>query len=293
MSSASSIRTAVIPAAGQGTRMLPATKSLPKELLPIGELPALQLVVDEAIGAGVDHVVIVTSDDKPAVADYFRRAPWVEEALERQGRHELADSLRRLGDSIRVSFAIQDQPRGLGHAVGCAADLVGDSPFFVLLPDELMADSSLLVDLGRVLDESDRSTIALKRVPPDEVFRYGVVEPSGDGRSVAGIDSIPFRHVVEKPALADAPSDLVIIGRYALTPDVFDAIRRVAPGASGEIQLTDALELQASHGDLYGVISTIGRRDIGHPLGWMQAVVEAGLRHPEHGGPLRDWLESI
>ena len=273
--------------------MLPATKSVPKELLPIGESPALQLVIDEAIGAGVDHVVVVTSHDKPAVADYFERAAWVEEALERQGRHELADSLRRYGDTVRISFAVQDAPRGLGHAVGCAAELVGDRPFFVLLPDELMADSSLLVDLGRVVDESGRSAIALKRMPKDDVFRYGVVEPSADVTDVAGIASVPFRHVVEKPAVDDAPSDLVIIGRYALTPDIFDAIERVTPGSSGELQLTDALELQASKGDLYGVLSAVGRRDIGHPLGWMQAVVEAGLGHPEHGRPLREWLESL
>ena len=273
--------------------MLPATKSVPKELLPIGELPALQLVIDEAIGAGVDHVVIVTSDDKPAVADYFRRAPWVEDALERQGRHEVARSLRRYDDSIRVSFATQDRPGGLGHAIGCAADIVGDQPFFVLLPDELMTDSSLLVDLERVLSESGRSAVALKRMPREDVFRYGVVEPSDSERSVAGITSIPFRHVVEKPTVEDAPSDLVIIGRYALTPDVFAAIERVAPGPSGEIQLTDALELQASDGDLHGVVSDIGRRDIGHPLGWMQAVVEAGLRHPDFGEPLRAWLDSI
>lgn len=273
--------------------MLPATKSVPKELLPIGELPALQLVIDEAIGAGVDHVIVVTSHDKPAVADYFERATWAEEALERQGRGELADTLRRYGDTVRVSFAVQERPLGLGHAVGCAAELVGDQPFFVLLPDELMADSSLLVDLGRVVDESGRSAIALKRMPKQDVFRYGVVEPSAEERVVAGVPAIPFRHVVEKPAVDDAPSDLVIIGRYALTPDVFEKIERVPPGSSGEIQLTDALESQASNGDLYGVLSDVGRRDIGHPLGWMQAVIEAGLRHPEHGRSLREWLDSL
>ncbi len=273
--------------------MLPATKSVPKELLPIGELPALHLVIDEAIGAGVDHVVVVTSHEKPAVVDYFQRATWAEDSLERQGRGDLADSLRRYGDTVRISFAFQDSPRGLGHAVGCAAELVGDQPFYVLLPDELMEDSSLLVDLGRVVDESCRSAIALKRIPKEEVFRYGVVEPSAEERVVAGVASIPFRHVVEKPAVADAPSDLVIIGRYAFTPDVFEALERVTPGSSGEIQLTDALELQASEGDLHGVLSDVGRRDIGHPLGWMQAVVEAGLRHPEHGRPLREWLDSL
>ena len=293
MSSASSIRTAVIPAAGQGTRMLPATKSVPKELLPIVELPALQLVIDEAIGAGVDHVVIVTSDDKPAIADYFRSEPWVEESLERQGRGELADTLRRYGDTIEVSFAIQDRPRGLGHAIGCASPHVGNEPFYVLLPDELIADSSLLLDLGRVLDATSRTSIALQRMPIDEVFRYGVVEPAGDARIVGGVEAIPFRHVVEKPAVANAPSDLVIIGRYALTPDLFETIERVSPGPNGEIQLTDALQMQASVEPSHGVVSEVGRRDIGHPLGWVQAVVEHGLGHRDFGEAFRTWLGTI
>lgn len=272
--------------------MLPATKAVPKELLPLGEMPAIQLVVDEAIGAGVDHVVVVTSADKPAVENYFTRTRWVEEALDRQGRSHVADVLRAFGDSIRVSFVIQDQPRGLGHAIGCAAPVVGDQPFFVLLPDELMADSSLLVDLDRVLQASQRSAIALKRVPHHEVSRYGVITPADGEVSVGGVPSIPFRHVVEKPAVDDAPSDLVIIGRYALTPDVFGRLARLGPGSTGEIQLTDALVDHDGGHASYGVVSTIGRRDIGHPLGWLQAVVETGLRHPEHGDEFRRWLDE-
>ena len=272
--------------------MLPATKVVPKELLPVGEMPALQLVIDEAVGAGVDHVVIVTSVDKPAIEHYFTRTAWVEESLDRQGRTRVADVLRRYGDSIRVSFVIQDRPRGLGHAVGCAARAVGDQPFFVLLPDELMADSSLLVDLDRVLAATGRPSIALKRVARDEVSRYGVIEPAGDDDEFDGVAAFPFRHVVEKPSVDEAPSDLVIIGRYALTPDVFERIERLTPGSTGEIQLTDALVDRDGGAASYGVISRIGRRDIGHPLGWYQAVVESGLRHPDLGDDFRRWLDE-
>lgn len=272
--------------------MLPATKAVPKELLPVGEMPALQLVIDEAVGAGVDHVVVVTSPDKPSIESYFTRTPWVEDALDRQGRSRVADVLRQYGDSIRISFVVQDRPLGLGHAIGCAADVVGRRSFYVLLPDELMADSSLLVDLGRVVAASGRPAVALKRMPRDEVVRYGVVTPVGDEREVGGVTAIPFRHVVEKPSTAEAPSDLVIIGRYALTPDVFDRLERTAPSSTGEIHLTDALVDVEGDVDSFGVVSDIGRRDIGHPLGWFQAVVESGLRHPELGSDLRRWLEE-
>lgn len=272
--------------------MLPATKAVPKELLPVGEMPALQLVIDEAIGAGVDHVVVVTSADKPAIESYFAPSPWVVDTLERQGRSRVADIFRRYGDEIRVSFVVQDRPRGLGHAVGCAASVVGDQPFFVLLPDELMADSSLLVDLGHVLEASGRPAIALKQVSPDEVHRYGVVAPDDSERLVGGVPAVPFRHVVEKPAVADAPSDLVIIGRYALTSDVFERLEKLEPGSTGEIQLTDALVDHEGARPSFGVVSNIGRRDIGHPLGWFQAVVESALRHPELGDEFRRWLTA-
>ncbi len=273
--------------------MLPATKAVPKELLPLGEMPALQLVIDEAIGAGVDHVVVITSTEKPAIDNYFTREAWVEESLERQGRRAEAQRLRRFGDSIRISLVVQDHPRGLGHAIGCASTVVENEPFFVLLPDELMADSSLLVDLDRVLEGSGRSAIALKRMPRDEVFRYGVIDPSGDERTVGGVSAIPFRDVVEKPTVDAAPSDLVIIGRYALTPDVFARIERLGPGSTGEIQLTDALVDHDAGLESFGVVSGIGRRDIGHPLGWFQAVVESGLRHPAIGDDFRRWLDDL
>lgn len=268
--------------------MLPATKVVPKELLPILEQPALQLVVDEAVGAGVEHIVIVTSRSKPAIEGYFARTPEVEEALERQGRQRLAEQLRRYGNGIDVTFVYQDEPRGLGHAVGCARGAVGSEPFFVLLPDELMEDSSLLVSLAELATEG--SAVALKRVPTREVFRYGVVQPAGAAQVGSHGEVVRFDRVVEKPKVDDAPSDLVIIGRYALDPGIFSILESLPPAPTGEIQLSDALTVQAQNGPLVGLVSTIGRRDIGNPVGWLEAVVDAGLAHAEYGTDFEDWL---
>lgn len=287
------ITTAVVPAAGMGTRMLPATKAVPKELLPIVEKPALQLIVDEAVGAGVDHLVIVTSRSKPAIEQYFASDPAVEASLERQGRGAVADQLRRYGNDIRISFAYQDQPLGLGHAVARARQAVGEQPFFVMLPDELMADSSLLSGLARVVDDTGVGAVALKRMPHAELSRYGIVSPVGEERVVSGLDALPFVGVVEKPAAADAPSDLAIIGRYALTADIFDDLDALQPGSTGEVQLTDALEAQARRAPLWGVISAVGRRDIGSPLGWLQAVVEAAVDHLDYGAAFGEWLGGV
>jgi len=287
------IRTAVVPAAGQGTRMLPATKAVPKELLPILERPALQLIVDEALGAGVDHLVIVTSRTKPAIEQYFESSPEVEASLEKQGRGALAEQLRRYGKDVRISFAYQDAPRGLGHAVACARDFVGSEPFFVMLPDELMQDSSLLTDLATLTQNTGVGAVALKRMPREDLFRYGIVTPVGPMTRIDGVESLPIAKVIEKPHVDDAPSDLAIIGRYALTPDIFDVLDGLVPAGTGEIQLTDALSRQSEKAPLHGVISHIGRRDIGNPLGWIEAVIEAGLEHTEFGDGLRTWLRTV
>ncbi len=258
------VHTAVVPAAGLGTRFLPATKAVPKELLPIIDQPALQLIIDEAIGAGVDHMVIVTSHAKPAIEDYFRPNPTVVAKLRASGRHTMADHLEAIGRDVRVSFAYQDDPQGLGHAVGCAADLVGDEPFAVLLPDELMGSPSLLDQMARLCESTGGSVVGLKEVPHDEVGSYGVIAPAGE----LGADGvIAVRDLVEKPKPEDAPSDLIIIGRYVLTPDVFDEIARVRPGAGGEIQLTDALKAQAARSPFHGVVSDVLRFDTGNPFG--------------------------
>jgi UTP--glucose-1-phosphate uridylyltransferase len=287
------IRTAVIPAAGQGTRFFPATKVVPKELLPIVDVPALQFVIDEAVGAGIDHVVLVTSRMKPAIEAYVEPRPEVVATVRASGREALAERLERIGRDVRISITYQDEPRGLGHAVGCARDAVGDEPFAVLLPDELMADSSLLDAMARSCEATGGSVVGLKQVPRDEVVRYGVVTPSGPVTSYGeGMGLVRITDVVEKPAVVDAPSDLIIIGRYVLTPDVFDAIAKLQPGAVGEIQLTDALRVQAASGPFHGILSDIGRHDTGTPLGWLFAVADAALRDPGIAGPFREWLAA-
>jgi UTP--glucose-1-phosphate uridylyltransferase len=282
-------RTAVIPAAGMGTRFLPATKAVPKELLPIIDTPALQLIIDEAVGAGVEHIVVVTSHAKPAIEAYFAQAPEVVAKLRSTGRHEVADHLEAIGRDVRISFAYQDVALGLGHAVGCAREVVGDEPFAVLLPDEIMGDSSLLAQMCDLSAATGGSVVGLKQVPMEEVSAYGVVVPVGalDEHGVVRISTM-----VEKPAQADAPSDLIIIGRYVLTPDVFDKIANVQPGAGGEIQLTDALRMQAAAGSFHGVLRDIRRYDTGTPLGWLTAVVELALDDDRIGADFRAWLKA-
>ncbi len=284
------VRTAVIPAAGLGTRFLPATKAVPKELLPIIDVPALQLIIDEAVGAGIDHIVIVNSHAKPSIEAYFADAPEVVDKLVASGRTEMAERLRSIGRDVRVSFAYQDEPKGLGHAVGCARDVVGDEPFAVLLPDELIGTSELLAAMCDVCVDTGGSVVGLKQVPVSEVSAYGVIAPIGeiDANGVIGISDM-----VEKPAVADAPSDLIIIGRYVLTPDVFDAIAELRPGAGGELQLTDALRVQAGRSPFHGVLRDVRRFDTGNPVGWLSAVVELALEHPRYGKGFRAELDRI
>lgn len=283
------VRTAVIPAAGLGTRFLPATKAVPKELLPIIDTPALQLIIDEAVGAGIDHIVIVTSVKKPAIEAYFEPSDEVIAKLRSTARHELADRLESTHRDVRITFAYQEAPLGLGHAVGCAAGAVGDEPFAVLLPDELMGDSSLLDQMARLCESTKGSVVGLKRVPRAQVSAYGVIDPSGE-MDDDGVISI--RTMVEKPKVSDAPSDLIIIGRYVLTPDVFAELERVQPGSGGEIQLTDALRAQAAKGPFHGVLSTIARYDTGTPLGWLSAVVDIALDDPTIGDEFATFLRS-
>jgi UTP--glucose-1-phosphate uridylyltransferase len=283
------VHTAVVPAAGMGTRFLPATKAVPKELLPVLDTPALQLIIDEAVGAGVDHMVIVTSHAKPAIEAYFQPQPEVIAKLRSSGRDQMADRVEALGRDVKVSFAYQDQALGLGHAVGCAREAVGDEPFAVLLPDELMGSSSLLDQMARLCESTGGSVVGLKEVPHEDVGSYGVVAPSGalDANGV-----IPVTSMVEKPKPADAPSNLIIIGRYVLTPDVFDEIAQVKPGAGGEIQLTDALKAQAARSPFHGVVQDVLRYDTGNPFGWLTANIEIALADPKMGPQLREWLQT-
>jgi UTP--glucose-1-phosphate uridylyltransferase len=284
------VRSAVIPAAGLGTRFLPASKAVPKELMPIGDTPALQLVIDEALGAGIDHIIVVSSKGKPAIEAYFEPSPEVVDTLEASGRKELADRIRGIGADWRVTVVYQDVPKGLGHAVGCAREAVGDQPFAVLLPDELMGNSSLLAHMNGICARSGGSVVGLKEVPPEEVSSYGVIDPASP---VDPDGVVAIRDMVEKPPAGEAPSNLIIIGRYVLTQDVFDEIAGLQPGRGGEIQLTDALRAQAARAPFHGVVSQLARYDTGNPLGFLTAAIELSLRHPTMGDELREFLGGL
>lgn len=281
--------TAVIPAAGLGTRFLPFTKAVPKELLPLGPVPALQRVIDECAAAGIRHVVIVTSRDKPALEAYFADAAELVASLRSSGKDDAADAVASIGDGMRISFAYQDEPLGLGHAVGCARQVIDAEDVAVLLPDEIMGDASQLRQMIDVSERTGGGVVALRRVARDEVSKYGVVVPEGDV-DAAGV--VRIIDMVEKPAVESAPSDLIIIGRYVLTGDVFDEIARTKPGAVGEIQLTDAMRSQARRGPFHGLLSDVSRHDTGNPLGWFQAVVDAMRNDPEYGPDVRRFLAA-
>ncbi len=284
------VRTAVIPAAGLGTRFLPVTKAVPKELMPIGDTPAVQLVINEALGAGIDHIVIVSHRSKPSVAAYFEPDPALVEALEAAGKTDVAERISAIGRGWRVTIVYQDEPLGLGHAVGCAREAVGDEPFAVMLPDELMGGPELLQQMVSVCLDTGGSVVGLKEVPHEEVSAYGVIDPAGPVDH-AGV--VAVKGLVEKPPAADAPSDFILIGRYVLTPDVFDEIASLTPGKGGELQLTDALVAQAARSPFHGVVSRIDRYDTGTPLGFLLASVEINLKDPVLGPELRASIAEL
>ena len=282
------IRKAVIPVAGLGTRFLPATKSLPKNMLPVLETPALHLVVEEAVKAGLDHVVFVVSPGQTGIQSYFQPDQELENVLEARGATDLLARVRGIPSVRKTELVVQREPLGFGHAVLTAKRAVGDEPFAMLLPDDLIWDETPTI--GRMIelfDEKGGPVLALKEVPDEAVPALGIVE----ARSTAGrVHEIA--RLVEKPPLEEAPSNLAIIGRYVLTPQVFESLERTTPGAGGEIQVTDAIQA------LIGVQPVSGYRfpgyhvDVGTPLGLLKASVYAALRRDDLAPALRDWLRG-
>jgi UTP--glucose-1-phosphate uridylyltransferase len=291
MNSTSAFRTAIVPAAGLGTRFLPATKSVPKELLPVVDTPGIELVATEAAEAGAERLVIVTSPDKDAVARYFEPSPDLEATLEKRGKTVLLEKVRRASRLMEVETAVQDEALGLGHAVGCAEpNLTGqDDAVAVLLPDDLILPTGVLRRMAQVRAEFGGSVLCAFDIPKDQISLYGVfdVEPVGveDVRRVRGM--------VEKPAPQDAPSTFAAAGRYLLDRAVFDALKRITPGTGGELQLTDAIVLLITEGHpVHVVVHRGGRHDLGNPGGFLRASVDFALRDPEYGPGLREWLRQ-
>lgn len=274
-----SVRKAVIPAAGLGTRLLPATKALPKEMLPVVDRPAIQYVIEEAARAGIEDVLVVTATGKSAIEDHFDRAPALETSLRQAGKDKLLASIEGIADLVQLHYVRQGEPLGLGHAVSVARSHVGDEPFAVLLPDDLMAaDSTVLSDMISACEQHQSSVIALKPYPLQEISAYG----SADCTPMEGDASLVRVHgVVEKPAPEDAPSDLAMMGRYVFTPEIFDALARTPPGVGGEIQLTDAVGLLLAEQQVLGHVFTSGRMDIGKKLDYLCTIVELALERED------------
>lgn len=284
----STVTKAVIPAAGLGTRMLPATKSQPKEMLPVVDKPAIQYVVEEAVAAGIDDILIVISRGKETLQDHFDTTAELEEALERKGKTAELEAVRRVVELADVHFVRQHQPLGLGHAIGCARHHVGDHSFAVLLPDDLIESPSGLQRMIAAHDEHDASVIALVEVTPEQIVSLGAVRPEPVSERLVRVHDI-----VEKPAPGTAPSNLAIIGRYVFTPQIFEALDRTEPGVGGEIQITDAIALLNEEQPVYGWQLEERRFDTGKKLDYLQTVVEYALAHGEVGPAFRDYLAEV
>lgn len=283
--------TAIVPAAGLGTRFLPTTKAVPKELFPVVDTPGIELVAAEAAEAGATRLIIVTSPGKDAVAEYFRAQPELEETLERRGKTDQLEKVRRATRLIEVETAIQEQALGLGHAVGCAeGNLRGsDDAVAVLLPDDLVLPTGVLSRMAQVRAERGGTVLCAFDIPREQISAYGVfdVEDTGDP------DVKRVHGMVEKPAPDEAPSTFAAAGRYLLDRAIFDALKRITPGAGGELQLTDAVALLISEDHpVHVVVHRGGRHDLGNPGGFLRAAVDFALQHPEYGAELRDWLRD-
>jgi UTP--glucose-1-phosphate uridylyltransferase len=283
------VRKAVIPAAGLGTRFLPATKAQPKEMLPLIDRPAIQYVVEEAAAIGIRDVLLVTGRSKRAIEDHFDRSPELEAALERSGKQADLAELLRIADLAAVHSVRQAEARGLGHAVGFARHHVGDEPFVVMLGDDIMVGNDVLARMVAAHREHGCSVIAVKRVPRDQVSSYGCIEPGGE--RAGGL--VELRGIVEKPAAEDAPSDLAVMGRYLFTPRIFDLIDATPPGRGGEIQLTDAIATLITEEPVLGVVFEDGRYDVGNKLDYLRATVELALGRPDLGPAFRDYLREL
>jgi UTP--glucose-1-phosphate uridylyltransferase len=283
------VRKAVIPAAGLGTRFLPATKAQPKEMLPIVDKPAIQYVVEEAVRAGIEDILVITGRGKRSIEDHFDRSVELEQFLEMKGKHDLLKQVREISELAAMHFIRQRDPLGLGDAVAVAEPHVGDQPFACLLGDDLMAETNpLLREMIKVHERYGRSVIAVQEVPRDEIQLYGCIKPEFVEDNLARVEMI-----VEKPAPEDAPSNLAAIGRYVLTPEIFDALRGTEPGVGGEIQLTDAINHLAQEQAVYAYVLEGGRYDTGNKLDYLRATVELAIDREDVGAQFRQFLADL
>jgi UTP--glucose-1-phosphate uridylyltransferase len=288
------VRKAVFPAAGWGTRFLPATKAQPKEMLPLVDKPIIQYGVEEAVAAGIEQVIIITSSYKGAIEDHFDLSTELEHLLEEKGEIEKLRQVRRISDLAQVAYIRQKEQLGLGHAVLMAKDLIGHEPFAVMLPDDVVVgDRPCIGQLIEVYHQTHNSVVAVMEVPPDQTSRYGVIatEPSEDPLDHGRLHRVTG--LVEKPEAGTAPSNLAVIGRYVLTPKIFDKLEQTPRGAGGEIQLTDAIQALMEEQLVYAYEFEGTRYDAGTTMGWLKASVELALARPDLGGEFREYLRAL
>ncbi len=285
----SRVTKAVIPAAGLGTRFLPATKAQPKEMLPVVDKPAIQYVVEEAVAAGIDDILIITGRNKRSLEDHFDRNFELEYQLQSKGKTGDLAEVVELAELADIHFVRQGEPLGLGHAVSVARKHVGNEAFVVMLGDDIMDDhSTVLADMIKQFDQSGSSIVALMEVPQENISAYGCAAVDDRDGSFCRITGI-----VEKPAVDVAPSNLAVMGRYLFTPEIFDELEHVEPGVGGEIQLTDAIARLLGHAEVFGWIFADGRYDIGKKIDYLRATVELALRRDDLGPEFREFLAEV
>jgi UTP--glucose-1-phosphate uridylyltransferase len=283
------VRKAVIPAAGLGTRFLPATKAQPKEMVPLIDTPSIQLVVEEAVRAGLTDILIVTGRNKRSIEDHFDRSLELESFLESKGKFDELKQIRELSDMASIHYIRQGEAAGLGHAVAVAEPHVSGEPFAVMLGDDLIHPTvPLLAEMLRVVEKYGRSVIAAQEVPLDDISLYGCITPEPVDENLARV-----RSIVEKPSPEEAPSNLAAIGRYVFTPEIFDAIRETKPGKGDEIQLSDAINLLAQEQAVYAYTFEEGRYDVGNKIDYLTATVELAIERDDIGPEFRSWLADF
>jgi UTP--glucose-1-phosphate uridylyltransferase len=283
------IRKAVFPAAGLGTRFLPATKASPKEMLPLVDKPLIQYAVEEAVASGIESILIITGRDKSAIENHFDISFEMEQMLKERGKDDLFEQVRAVSDIAQISYTRQKQALGLGHAIYQAKDFAGSEPFAVLLADDIVdSEKPALKQMIEVFEKYDAPVIATMQVEGEAISRFGVIDAEEVEPNVYKI-----KDMVEKPAFKDAPSDLAIIGRYIFTPDIFEAIEQTAPGSGGEIQITDAMRILLKKRPFYAVKLEGTRHDAGDKLGFLIATVELALKRDDLGADFRNYLKNL
>lgn len=283
------VRKAIIPAAGLGTRFLPATKAQPKEMLPIVDKPTLQYIIEEAVASGIEEVLVIIGRNKNSIQDHFDKSVELELELEKNGKSELLEEVRLISNMVQIHYVRQIEPKGLGHAVLCAKSFIGDEPFAVLLGDDIVyADKPCLGQMIEAYDEYKTSILGVQEVAATEVNKYGIV----DGKYIE--DRIyKVKGLVEKPAIDEAPSNIAILGRYIINPAIFEILENTKPGKGGEIQLTDALKELATKEAMYAYVFEGRRYDVGDKQGYLEATVEYALRKPELRDGFLSYLKEI